>query len=1060
MFRIRFYFAVVMGIALVRLLDAEVVACATLTPMPTPRWGPPMVGVIDGRLHVVGGQFSSGCCSEDRAAHEIYDPATDSWTSAEPLLLPRSGGGAAVIDGKLYVVGGFNYTGLGDVDNLDRYDPATGWTSLAPMLFRLRQMSVAAIDGKLYVAGGTADALQRNVDTLQVYDPSSGWELKAPMPTAHAAMGAGVIDGKLYVPGGTVGSFDDAQAVGTLAVYDPVSDRWSTLAPMPRVKARAAVAVINRKLYVIGGAVEIFGPAEAMVYGYDPDTDTWTEQTPILTARYGMGVGVIDGRLHVVGGYEGIIHVSGVTLPTLEVCTPQPLSVPPVPTGLTGVLSGQGGVQLTWEDVDGETGYLIERRDSNACAWQPLDTVPANTTTYTNSQLPWSDQIYYRVAAQNVAGTSDWVESSIVSHPAVPRWQLMLFRPIGVDDGMWVPLRPCYTRFDPNFGTAVIVHGWNPPIIGGDQLNGWMRDIARLIHQRISSGVNVFAWEWIEEAKGLVDGRAPGNIDPQARVLAAALESAFGEGYGGPLHFIGHSLGSQLIIVTTLTLARHQSWTGILHKTQLTLLDTPDFPGVGIGDINRNIKDLRDKEVYVDSYFGCTNLGPHNANVWVDVPCISFDLCLYKLCHVATTSWYQGTTHLDSDAILRDGPSCGSGVLDGTVGFGLSILLTDPVHPNRFRPEYQGCGLEMGTLKFSELLGCTYASGVGVFGLDDARGCEEVKLPTLVPNPNPFSLGEFSDNCQFCELQTPEHFFLSTGVHLPGEGGGGQIDEIVVSFSLPLTISDEWDYLGFEYDFTEAAAEATLEASLTVGDMVYPLFLMISGPVLAEEFLDTGLRDIRDLHGQEAILTFDLRSAQPGAVVYVRNLTFWRDPWHGNHPPAANAGGDQEPFANVNGTAAVTLDGSATADDDGDTLTYQWMVAGELVATGMQSTVELLLGEYDILLVVRDLADAVSTDIVHIAVLPSPPSFLRGDSNTDGEVDISDAIHTLSFLFLGTSQVPCEDAADANDDGTVDISDAISTLGFLFLGMPPVIPAPYPTRGPDPTPDTRDCDQY
>jgi hypothetical protein len=60
--------------------------------------------------------------------------------------------------------------------------------------------------------------------------------------------------------------------------------------------------------------------------------------------------------------------------------------------------------------------------------------------------------------------------------------------------------------------------------------------------------------------------------------------------------------------------------------------------------------------------------------------------------------------------------------------------------------------------------------------------------------------------------------------------------------------------------------------------------------------------------------------------------------------------------------------------------------------------------------------------------------FIRGDSNADGAVDLSDGIHTLGYLFSGTGGPPaCLKAFDANDDGQVDISDALYTLRFLVL---------------------------
>ncbi len=82
--------------------------------------------------------------------------------------------------------------------------------------------------------------------------------------------------------------------------------------------------------------------------------------------------------------------------------------------------------------------------------------------------------------------------------------------------------------------------------------------------------------------------------------------------------------------------------------------------------------------------------------------------------------------------------------------------------------------------------------------------------------------------------------------------------------------------------------------------------------------------------------------------------------------------------------------------------------------------------------------------------------FIRGDANMDGKVDISDAIATLGYLFLGGLERICLDAADANDDGEVNISDPIYLLEHLFLGGKPP-PPPYPEAGLDPTADELDC---
>ena len=83
--------------------------------------------------------------------------------------------------------------------------------------------------------------------------------------------------------------------------------------------------------------------------------------------------------------------------------------------------------------------------------------------------------------------------------------------------------------------------------------------------------------------------------------------------------------------------------------------------------------------------------------------------------------------------------------------------------------------------------------------------------------------------------------------------------------------------------------------------------------------------------------------------------------------------------------------------------------------------------------------------------------FIRGDSNLDGQIDISDALFTLSVLFLGGKALGCKDAADTNDSGVIDLSDAVFGLVYLFLGgRAPPSPGPdFP--GIDPTEDLLDC---
>ncbi len=92
-------------------------------------------------------------------------------------------------------------------------------------------------------------------------------------------------------------------------------------------------------------------------------------------------------------------------------------------------------------------------------------------------------------------------------------------------------------------------------------------------------------------------------------------------------------------------------------------------------------------------------------------------------------------------------------------------------------------------------------------------------------------------------------------------------------------------------------------------------------------------------------------------------------------------------------------------------------------------------------------------------VCPPGTPFLRGDSNADGERNLTDAVFTLSYLFGGGPKPPCLKAADANDTGTVDLTDSIYLLNFLFSGAAEP-DAPFAACGPDPTLDELLCETF
>jgi hypothetical protein len=109
------------------------------------------VAALDGKVHAVAGRF--GSFARNSGVHEVYDPASDTWTTGPPLPTPRSGVAAAVVGGRMVVLGGEGPDGT--FPENEAYDPAgRAWASWAGMPTARHGIGAAVVDGVLYVPTG------------------------------------------------------------------------------------------------------------------------------------------------------------------------------------------------------------------------------------------------------------------------------------------------------------------------------------------------------------------------------------------------------------------------------------------------------------------------------------------------------------------------------------------------------------------------------------------------------------------------------------------------------------------------------------------------------------------------------------------------------------------------------------------------------------------------------------------------------------------------------------------------------------------------------------------
>lgn len=257
----------------------------TLAPMPSARQEI-STAVLNGKIYVIAG-FTSAGASTDTV--EVFNPATNTWASAQSIPIQNNHNSAAVAAGKLYTFGG--------VSNLAFvYDPALNvWLPVAPMNFQHGETAaVGVIDNKIYVAGGAGGGMQQR--ELEVYDPAANtWTNLAPMTVPRNHTGGGVIKGKFYVVGGR-GSTNAATA---LEVYDPQTNSWTTLAPMPTARSGIGVGVVNGELYVFGGEIPSLHPE---VEVYNPESNSWRRVADMPTPRHGIWASVIGDKIYLPAG--------------------------------------------------------------------------------------------------------------------------------------------------------------------------------------------------------------------------------------------------------------------------------------------------------------------------------------------------------------------------------------------------------------------------------------------------------------------------------------------------------------------------------------------------------------------------------------------------------------------------------------------------------------------------------------------------------------------------------------------------------------------------------------
>jgi N-acetylneuraminic acid mutarotase len=260
------------------------------------------VAAVNGKIYAFGGDGTN--------TTEEYDPETNTWTTKASMPTARSGFAVAVFQNKIYVIGGevsgAGFTGINEV-----YDPITDTWETKSLMPTKRDNPVAnTVDDKIYVIGGLLESESAGdpvvSDVNEVYDPETDtWTTKTSIPNAVYACVSAVVNNKLFVIGG------ETFSGGVLnQIYDPATNMWSSGKNMTVKKHGMAAAATTgtlapKRIYVMGGMEALSLEALSTNQIYDPEEDTWSTGASMPDTRLGLAAAAVNDTIYAIGGSPG-----------------------------------------------------------------------------------------------------------------------------------------------------------------------------------------------------------------------------------------------------------------------------------------------------------------------------------------------------------------------------------------------------------------------------------------------------------------------------------------------------------------------------------------------------------------------------------------------------------------------------------------------------------------------------------------------------------------------------------------------------------------------------------
>jgi Galactose oxidase, central domain len=295
--------------------------------------------LANGRVLIVGGGDNHASATN---LAEIYDPATDAFTSAGSGLMPieRANHTATLLkDGRVLIAGGVNRMGTA-LDSAILFDPQSGKFISTGNMAEPRYAAAATLlpDGRVLISGGAATPAvyarpnqekqeEQSLDTAELYDPASGRfspagkvervydvtsnkiMMRASMTTSRREHTATLLkDGRVLITGG-IG--EQNKPIASAELYDPATNTFKAIGDMTVARTFQSATPLRDGRVLIAGGTDASDQALATAELYDPVSGKFAlTASPMQHARYRqVAVQLSDGDLLMAGGAsnEGVL---------------------------------------------------------------------------------------------------------------------------------------------------------------------------------------------------------------------------------------------------------------------------------------------------------------------------------------------------------------------------------------------------------------------------------------------------------------------------------------------------------------------------------------------------------------------------------------------------------------------------------------------------------------------------------------------------------------------------------------------------------------------------------